>query len=262
MSYFDDLHIVQTTHKIYGFHITKPLNPPYFSICLLREGEIIVVTDGIRRRLKAPAIFWAIPGHTYQFENMNRRETIWLDMGGSRIRRIWCGLEKLLPFGFLALDNSMKFAELMTKIIQLDQTGKEMLHHRIVVSVEELIGLIYDEALCGMNENYDCSVLFKIAEEFSRNPVSKYDMTNVARDCGMSYDSFRKKFKCYIGQSPYEFLLNKKMDLAADLLHDHRKSIKEIADSCGFRELSCFSRMFKKKTGSYPREFRKKLHLS
>ena len=91
MGYFDDLEIVQATHKIFGYHVSKPIDPPYLSLCLLRKGELIVMKDGAKRHLKAPFIFWALPGHVYQFvsvEARSRRETIWLDLGGLRARRI------------------------------------------------------------------------------------------------------------------------------------------------------------------------------
>lgn len=78
----------------------------------------------------------------------------------------------------------------------------------------------------------------------------------------MSYDTFRKKFKFYIGQAPHEFLLNCKIELAVELMRKHEISIKEIADSCGFADISSFSRMFRKRSGLYPREFRKNMSES
>ena len=105
MGYFDDLEIVQATHKIFGYHVSKPIDPPYLSLCLLRKGELIVMKDGAKRHLKAPFIFWALPGHVYQFvsvEARSRRETIWLDLGGLRARRIRLGLEELASAGGLS----------------------------------------------------------------------------------------------------------------------------------------------------------------
>ncbi len=32
MGYFDDLEIVQATHKIFGYHVSKPIDPPYLSL--------------------------------------------------------------------------------------------------------------------------------------------------------------------------------------------------------------------------------------
>jgi AraC-like DNA-binding protein len=43
---------------------------------------------------------------------------------------------------------------------------------------------------------------------------------------------------------------------AADLLEETDESIQEIAYSCGFREPNYFSRVFRKKYGRSPREFR------
>ena len=267
MGYFDDLEIVQATHKIFGYHVSKPIDPPYLSLCLLRKGELIVMKDGAKRHLKAPFIFWALPGHVYQFvsgEARSRRETIWLDLGGLRARRIRLGLEELASAGGLGLplSNCMGMALLMLRIINLNRHGENLIRHRLIVYVEELIGLIHDEAVCGKEMNHDCALILEAAEQFKRNPAIKYDLQEVARTHAMSYDTFRKKFKFYIGQAPHEFLLNCKIELAVELMRKHEISIKEIADSCGFADISSFSRMFRKRSGLYPREFRKNMSES
>ena len=265
MGYFDDLEIVQAMQKLHGYHVSKPINPPYLSLCLLRRGELVVTMDGTRHHLNAPFIFWALPGHVYQFlsaEARFRKETIWLDMGGSRARRISRGLASLPSFCGLGLPlgSSMEMALLMLRIINLNKHAAEQsIRHRIAVHVEELIGLIYDAAFCGDGGAHACSSILEAAEQFKKNPAVRYDPEALARKYGMSYETFRKKFKRYIGQAPHEFLLSCRMERAVELMRSGERPIKEIADACGFADASSFSRMFRKKSGVYPREFRKKM---
>ena len=142
------------------------------------------------------------------------------------------------------------------------RTGGRAREMVVCETAEELIGLIHDEAVCGKEMNHDCALILEAAEQFKRNPAIKYDLQEVARTHAMSYDTFRKKFKFYIGQAPHEFLLNCKIELAVELMRKHEISIKEIADSCGFADISSFSRMFRKRSGLYPREFRKNMSES
>ena len=50
------------------------------------------------------------------------------------------------------------------------------------------------------------------------------------------------------------------MGYAARMLVDTAKSISEIGFDCGFNNLSNFNRIFKKKKGCSPSEFRENYH--
>lgn len=69
--------------------------------------------------------------------------------------------------------------------------------------------------------------------------------------------SFRKVFK----MTPYEYLMDKKMENAKNLLQYSHLSVKEIADHLAFSDQYYFSNYFKQKTGLAPSEYRKKTGL-
>ena len=94
---------------------------------------------------------------------------------------------------------------------------------------------------------------------FSRVPEKKYDLYEIAKQGGLSYDSFRKKFRFFSGTSPHSFLLDCRFDKAIRLMHDHKLTIKDISNSCGFSSLSVFSRFFYQHCGEYPKAYREKM---
>ena len=68
---------------------------------------------------------------------------------------------------------------------------------------------------------------------------------------------FSRMFKKYLGLSPYNYILNRKIEIAKTLLIDIDKPIAEIAFELGFDNHSNFSVRFKKFTGHTPDDFRK-----
>jgi len=64
---------------------------------------------------------------------------------------------------------------------------------------------------------------------------------------------FRKHFFCTLG----EYLRKLKIDRSLPLVKDSKKSLTEIAMTCGFSDQSHFTRTFKNVTGFLPKDFRK-----
>lgn len=64
-------------------------------------------------------------------------------------------------------------------------------------------------------------------------------------------------FKNIYGITPYNYVLNKKIDFAKKLLIDTNLSVKEIATKLCFCDEYYFSNLFKKKTGISPLQYKK-----
>ncbi len=84
----------------------------------------------------------------------------------------------------------------------------------------------------------------------------KVNLEDIASHLNISYVWFRTYFKKHTGFSPYDYLLNIRINHARLLLKNSRISVKEISQSSGFESQQQFSKTFKKKTGLTPMEFR------
>jgi len=73
---------------------------------------------------------------------------------------------------------------------------------------------------------------------------------------------FSNSFSAHFGVSPQQYILQKKLNRAINLLYENNKSIKEIAFLCGFENESYFNRQFKKIYGIPPGKFLKRIHSS
>ena len=71
-------------------------------------------------------------------------------------------------------------------------------------------------------------------------------------------DHFTKLFSKYLGKTPYQYILNRKIEKAKSMLSETLIPINEIAFELGFESQSNFYHAFKKITDDTPENFRKK----
>lgn len=78
----------------------------------------------------------------------------------------------------------------------------------------------------------------------------------LARLCGLSPGTFRRRMHAFAGESPKRYLQRRRLDRAKTLLLESSYSIEAIAAELGYSETAHFSRQFKTHTGVSPRHFR------
>lgn len=94
-------------------------------------------------------------------------------------------------------------------------------------------------------------------EHFYDQDVS---VKTAAKRCGFSESHFMKLFREFTGMSFNAYLVNYRLELAARQLSDTGLKVIDIAENCGFRNQSYFTRAFRAKYGETPLEYRKASH--
>jgi AraC-like DNA-binding protein len=90
------------------------------------------------------------------------------------------------------------------------------------------------------------------ARVLERGELPVGGFSQVAKDLGVSYETFRKRFRSRFGVSPQQYRIRHLMQRAAVLLTEERLSVKETAARVGFCDPYHFSRTFRKVTGRSP----------
>jgi AraC-like DNA-binding protein len=85
-------------------------------------------------------------------------------------------------------------------------------------------------------------------------------LPQVADIAGMSASAFSRFFKLHTGRNLSDYIIDLRLGYASRQLVDSTKSVAEIGYSCGFNNLSNFNRIFKKRKGCSPTEFRDNYH--
>jgi AraC family transcriptional regulator len=81
-------------------------------------------------------------------------------------------------------------------------------------------------------------------------------LDELAREAGLSTSHFIRSFRQTTGKTPYQFLLDRRVQRAQTLMHDSRASLAKIAISSGFADQHHLARVFRRMTGMTPSAYR------
>lgn len=108
---------------------------------------------------------------------------------------------------------------------------------------KKLPDVLYDRVREYVDSNIDTSLRMKTLAGLS-------DLTDHA---------FSRAFKARTGMSPYQWVIERRLARAEQLLRGSKMSLAEIAFAVGFSSQSHMTTLFSQRTGVTPAEFRKKL---
>ena len=107
-----------------------------------------------------------------------------------------------------------------------------------------------------MHQHSSDESLGRVMDYLSRHYSEVIRLSEVAEMVNMSESSFCRFFKQHTSKSFIDFLTDIRLGAASRALIDSSLSIAEIGYDWGFNNLSNFNRIFKKKKGVTPSEFR------
>lgn len=97
----------------------------------------------------------------------------------------------------------------------------------------------------------------QVKEFCAKNISSDIVIDDLAVIANCSKWHFSRQFTLYEGVSPHRYLMDLRLKLAIQLLSNSSFSIKEIAEKCGFYDMTYFGKVFKSRMNVSPKEFRK-----
>ena len=139
-------------------------------------------------------------------------------------------------------------------------------------AVMQFMSILYELSRCEGIRTLASSSYAKIAVEddsrrilkvkcfIAQNYMDELRLKQLADIAGMSSSAFSRFFKLHTGRNLSEYIIDIRLGYAARLLVDTSRSISEISFECGFNNLSNFNRIFKRKKGCSPSEFRENYH--
>lgn len=129
----------------------------------------------------------------------------------------------------------------------------------ILAALGDLIAA-YVTAFC--SEGAASPIVENVRAEIERSLSDPtFSLKSYLKTLPLNYDYIRRLFKAQTGMSPHDYLVSRRMQLAANMLSGSvsnrysKYSVAQVAEACGFYEPLYFSRVFKQYYGVSPSEF-------
>lgn len=206
-------------------------------------------------------VFILFPGlwHRFKPDETTGWQEYWVEFNGElakhfQLRKYLNPEQPLLTVGIVG-----ELAECYLKIMELVKEEKPGFQYIASGMLIQLLGQLIvtiryqpfeGKKIEGQIKQAKLRMLERIGTDVSQEEL--------AGNIGLGYSLYRKKFKEYTGLSPAQYHIQLRINTAKELLVTTDLSLKEVSMRLGFEYVDYFFRLFKKKTGHSPSDYRRK----
>jgi AraC-like DNA-binding protein len=232
-----------------------------FTFVYITRGQGIFESSSAgRREIQTGDLFILFPDewHRYRPNKTTGWDENWVEFDGDQAQQIMShpGFSEKHPVIHLGHDD--KILSLFIEITESIESGTSEFEHIIAAQTSQIVARLL-AAIRRTDQNTGNTELIRCAccliLEQSNGSV---DFARMARDLGLSLSGFRKMFVKITGLPPGQYLQQIRINKAGELLQQTTLPIGEISTRLGFDSIYYFSRIFKKKTGVSPSDYRRK----
>ncbi len=152
-------------------------------------------------------------------------------------------------------DENFTVEENLKKILSELQKCEPFYRERISLAMEDVF-LLTARKHATLSENAMDDKLQMIVRYIDSYHTTEINFHKLAETLNYSYDYLRHFFKEKLGISPKQYIIQKRIETAKDLLANSKTSIAQIANVCGFYSAAHLVKAFKNATGTTPSAYR------
>lgn len=106
--------------------------------------------------------------------------------------------------------------------------------------------------------NAESARVARVKDYISAHYIEDIRLEQMSKLANMSPTAFSRYFKLRTGKTLAEYIVDVRLGHATRMLIDTKEPVSQICYTCGFNTLTNFNRLFKKRKGCSPTEFREK----
>lgn len=227
-----------------------------YLLLFIEQGRCIFEHNGVRNEVKENSVIIFRPGESqfYSYYMDIPTRVFWIHFTGRCVEDILnkCKLNK--PFAHLYykpshLENTIY--NIISEFKKPTEFYREICSSYLTIFLS-YIGDALQNKVNGMDNDKLKEVATVIANTYDQNlPIEYY-----AGIYGCSVNQFAIIFKKNFGCTPRAYITQQRLNTAENLLLNSNLSIKKISESIGYDDSLYFSRIFKKRYGYSPKEFK------
>lgn len=126
--------------------------------------------------------------------------------------------------------------------------------HELATSDDYVI--LSSSSFVNVPQRTDSRRVLKVQDYINAHYREEIRLNDLADLVGMTPTAFSRFFKLRTGRLVSDYMIEVRLGHATRALVDSTHSISEVCYDCGFNNVSYFNRMFRKKKGCSPKEFR------
>lgn len=239
--------------------IKRPNGYPHYHILICKIGSGMLKSNESNIELSKGRGFFCHPNIPHEYYALKEPwETIWLTFEGQGVQSLLNSIG-MGYFEDINPTNGIKLAGIIEKIIDfLDSENIDKGYLSSVLLYEFLLEFMH--CFSNSSNNSERSAPGRLKSVFAyidENCCLEVTLEDLSRLLGITQRHFCRLFRQNTGQTPFEYITQKRIQKAKELLAANRNTkISEIALNTGFFSTSYFCRTFKRIEGITPSQFK------
>ena len=252
---FQDINpLLVGTEKCEKSHSFGPASRPYFLIHYIVSGKGVFEKDDKKYNLSAGWMFLIRPEEI----------TLYTADANDPWTYIWIGFDGDYSTKFMsdtrALDDSVLFfpdAEPIFKSMLEANSILDCAEIFLCGKIYELFSKLYIKTELSKAQTQTSTYTDRAINFILSNYMDDISVDKLSKMLGIDRRYLCRIFKSATSKSPQQFLIDVRLEKAVQLLKTTNYPINEISINIGYRDIYNFSKMFKRKFGTSPNNYRK-----
>ncbi len=244
-------------------HRFGPFTRFCFLVHVVLRGKGIYRVQGREYEIGENQAFVIFPGveSVYQADREDPWTYCWVGMHGYSVEELFSNLRITPGNPVIDLEDTKELEESVEELLKRNQLGRgsEMIRLGQTMRFLGLLETLQKKDQASDEDRQDpARVYVEYAMELIRNSFREnIRIGGIADQIGINRSYLARSFKKDTGMTPQEYLINYRLERAAQYLVNRDDSVSSVALYVGYSDQMAFSKAFKKKYGISPHKYRK-----